>query len=101
MDDAVDAHVDRMEEQSDGTTFLLTRYVTSGMYKGWPFRGDVRLDRAGRHTPRDRAEGIFGLGNSSTGAAQRGSSALPCLMELRLKRALARLHTPGERGANS
>jgi len=30
----VDAHVDKMEEQSDGTTFLLTGHLTSGMYKG-------------------------------------------------------------------
>ena len=97
MDDAVDAHVDRMEEQSDGTTFLLTGYLTSGMYKGWPFRAMYDLtERAGvLHATEPKARRF------KHGSGQRGSSALPCSMELRLKRALARLHTPGERGANS
>ena len=46
--DAVDAHVDTMEEQIDGTTFLLTGHLTSGMYKGWPFRAMYDLtERAG------------------------------------------------------
>ena len=46
--DAVDAHVDTMEEQSDGTTFLLTGHLVSGEYKGWPFRAQYDLaERAG------------------------------------------------------
>ena len=48
VDDAVDAHVDTMEEQRDRTTFLLTGHLTSGMYKGWPFRAMYDLtERAG------------------------------------------------------
>ena len=46
--DAVDAHVDTMEEQSDGTTFLLMGHLVSGHYKGWPFRAQYDLtERAG------------------------------------------------------
>lgn len=46
--DAVDAHLDTMEEQSDGTTFVLTGRLASGEYKGWPFRAQYDLtERAG------------------------------------------------------
>lgn len=38
LNDAVDAHIDTMEEQSDGTRFVLSGHLTSGQYKGWPFR---------------------------------------------------------------
>ena len=38
LSDAVDAHLDTMEEQGDGTRFVLTGHLTSGQYKGWPFR---------------------------------------------------------------
>jgi hypothetical protein len=36
--DAIDAHIDRIEELGDGTQFGLTGYLTSGLYKGWPFK---------------------------------------------------------------
>ena len=48
IDDPVDAHVDTMEEQPNGTTFLLTGHLTSGTYKGWSFRAEYDLtSRAG------------------------------------------------------
>jgi hypothetical protein len=48
LEDAVDAHVDTMQEQGDGTRFLLTGQLTSGLYKGWPFRAMYDLsERAG------------------------------------------------------
>ena len=37
--DAVDAHLDTMEELGDGTQFALRGHLTSGVYKGWPFKG--------------------------------------------------------------
>lgn len=36
--DAVDAHLDEMQEMGDGTRFALKGHLTSGMYKGWPFK---------------------------------------------------------------
>jgi hypothetical protein len=48
LSDAVDAHLDTMEEQGDGTRFVLTGHLTSGQYKGWPFRALYDLtERAG------------------------------------------------------
>jgi hypothetical protein len=41
--DVVDAHVDTMEEQGDGTALLLTGHLVSGAYKGWPFRAQYDL----------------------------------------------------------
>jgi hypothetical protein len=36
--DSVDAHIDTIEELGDGTQFALQGHLTSGLYKGWPFR---------------------------------------------------------------
>jgi hypothetical protein len=36
--DAVDAQVDHVEEFGDGTQLGLAGYLTSGLYKGWPFK---------------------------------------------------------------
>jgi hypothetical protein len=36
--DAVDAHIDEMHELDDGTRFALKGHLTSGAYKGWPFK---------------------------------------------------------------
>lgn len=48
LGDAVDAHLDTMEEQGAGTRFVLTGHLTSGKYKGWPFRALQDLtERAG------------------------------------------------------
>jgi len=38
VDDAVDAHLDRIEEFGDGTRLGLAGHLTSGLYKGWPFK---------------------------------------------------------------
>jgi len=35
--DAIDAHIDKMQELADGTQFGLTGHITSGSYKGWSF----------------------------------------------------------------
>jgi hypothetical protein len=46
--DAVDAHIDHMEEFGDGTEFGLAGHLTSGLYKGWPFNAVYDLgSRAG------------------------------------------------------
>jgi hypothetical protein len=37
-EDTVAVHVDTMKELPDGTTFLLTGHLMSGLYKDWPFR---------------------------------------------------------------
>ena len=42
--DAVDAHLDTMEELGDGTQFALRGHLTSGAYKGWPFKGVYDLE---------------------------------------------------------
>ena len=42
--DAVDAHLDRMQELGDGTQFELYGHLTSGLYKGWPFKGVYDLE---------------------------------------------------------
>jgi hypothetical protein len=41
--DAVDAHIDRVEELGDGTQFGLAGHLTSGQYKGWPFKAVYEL----------------------------------------------------------
>ena len=42
--DAVDAHIDRLEELGDGTQFGLRGRLVSGLYKGWPFKGVYDLE---------------------------------------------------------
>ncbi len=44
LDDAVDAHIDRLEELGDGTQFALRGHLTSGVYKGRPFTGVYDLE---------------------------------------------------------
>jgi|RhiMethySRZTD1v2_1073278.scaffolds.fasta_scaffold1853843_2 hypothetical protein len=41
--DAVDAHIDRIEEFGDGTQLGLAGHLTSGLYKGWPFKAVYEL----------------------------------------------------------
>jgi hypothetical protein len=41
---AVDAHIDRLEELGDGTQFGLYGHLVSGLYKGWPFKGVYDLE---------------------------------------------------------
>lgn len=41
--DAVDAHIERIEELGDGTRFGLAGHLTSGLYKGWPFKAVYEL----------------------------------------------------------
>jgi len=41
--DAVDAHIDRVEEFGDGTQFGLAGQLVSGLYKGWPFKAVYEL----------------------------------------------------------
>jgi hypothetical protein len=45
--DAVAAHVDTMKEMGDGTQLVLKGHLTSGQFKGWPFRAIYEL---GDHT---------------------------------------------------
>jgi hypothetical protein len=53
--DAVAAHVDTMEELRDGTQFMLKGHLTSGQFKGWPFRAVYDLgDRTGVLHARDQ-----------------------------------------------
>jgi hypothetical protein len=42
-EDAVDARLARMEELGDGTRLGLSGHLTSGLYKGWPFRAVYHL----------------------------------------------------------
>lgn len=36
--EGVDVHLDEMNELGDGTQFALKGHLTSGLYKGWPFK---------------------------------------------------------------
>jgi hypothetical protein len=58
VEDAVDAHVDAMDEQPNGTTFVLTGHLVSGLYKGWLFRAEYDLEsKAGiLHATEPRAQ---------------------------------------------
>jgi hypothetical protein len=44
FNDAVDAHLDRLEEMGNGTQFGLRGHLVSGLYKGWPFKGVYDLE---------------------------------------------------------
>ena len=58
--DAVDAHLDEMQEMGDGTRFTLKGHLTSGLYKGWHFKaiydlatrsGVIKAQEPGQATP--------------------------------------------------
>ena len=52
--DALDVHVDEVQEMDEPTQFGLKGHISSGMYKGWPFRAIYDLtDRTGILQARD------------------------------------------------
>ena len=56
--DAVDAHLDEMQEMGDGTRFALKGHLTSGLYQGWPFKAVYDLaTRSGVIKAQDPSQG--------------------------------------------